>query len=190
MIVLCFPIVIAIVLAISPRMQDRITLGITEWAEASESKTLTSMGLRRLYYQHTLEIAEDHWLIGVGTGGFKQAYIANIANKYDPSDWRAEPIGDPHNQYLAVLVQHGIGGAVVFLMWIAAMARDKASQPTYRMLALAILTGWCISSLFSSHFRTFAEGHILTTFLGALLATASPQDQAKVAKEAPVLSSP
>ena len=178
MIVLSFPIVIAIVLAVSPRMQDRITLGITELAEASESKTLTSMGLRRVYYQHTLEIVEDHWLIGVGTGGFKQAYIANIANKYDPSDWRAEPIGDPHNQYLAVLVQHGIGGVAVFILWIVAMARDKASQPTYRILALAILAGWCISSLFSSHFRTFAEGHILTTFLGVLLATVSPQDQA------------
>lgn len=188
MIVLGFPIVIAIVLAVSPRMQDRIALGITEWAEAAESKTLTSMGLRRVYYRHALEIAEDHWLIGVGTGGFKQAYIANIANKYDSSDWRAEPIGDPHNQYLAVLVQHGIGGVVVFLMWIAAMARDKASLPTYRMLALAILTGWCVSSLFSSHFRTFAEGHILTTFLGVLLATVSPQDQTTVASEAPAQS--
>lgn len=189
MIVLVFPIAIAGVLAVSPRMQDRITLGITEWVESSESKSLTSMGVRRVYYKHALEIAEDHWLIGVGTGGFKQAYIATIANKYDPSDWRAEPIGDPHNQYLAVLIQHGVGGLAVFLMWIVAIARDKSSLPTYRMLALAILTGWCVSSLFSSHFRTFAEGHILTTFLGVLLATVASQDQAKVASEAPALSS-
>ena len=183
MIVLGLPVVVMVVLTLSPRMQERITLGMTEWSQASESKDLTGMGIRRVFYQHALEIAEDHWLFGVGTGGFKQAYIAYIANKYDPSDWRATPTGDPHNQYLAVLIQHGIGGLAVFVIWIVAMARDKASLPTYRVLALAILTGWCVTSLFSSHFRTFAEGHLLTTFLGVLLAAVPPQDQAKVASE-------
>jgi O-antigen ligase len=181
MIVLGLPVVVMLVLAISPRMQDRIALGMTEWSEASESKHLTSMGIRRVYYKHTLEIVDVHWLFGVGTGGFRQAYIESIANKYDPMDWRAAPTGDPHNQYLAVLVQHGIGGLAVFLAWIIAMARAKDSQTSYRMLALAILCGWCVTSLFSSHFRTFVEGHLLTMFLGTLLATSSAQDQAKVA---------
>ena len=183
MIVLGLPVVVMVAFALSPRMQDRIFHGMTEWSEGSESKGLTGMGIRRVYYQQALEIAEGYWLFGVGTGGFKQAYIANIANKYDPSDWRAAPIGDPHNQYLAVLIQHGIGGLAVFVVWIVAMARDKAGLPTYRILALAILTGWCVTSLFSSHFRTFAEGHLLTTFLGVLLAAVPPQGQAKVASE-------
>lgn len=183
MIVLGLPVVVMLVLAISPRMQERITLGMTEWSQASESKDLTSMGLRRVFYQHALEIVEAHWLFGVGTGGFKQAYIESIANKYDPSDWRAAPTGDPHNQYLAVLVQHGIGGLAVFLVWIIAIARDKCGLPKYRKLALAILCGWCVTSLFSSHFRTFAEGHLLATFLGALLSAAPLQDQAEVARK-------
>jgi hypothetical protein len=70
---------------------------------------------------------------------------------------------------LAVLTQHGIGGLAVFLVWIVAIARDMRGLPKYRTLALGLLFGWCVTSLFSSHFRTFAEGHMLTTFLGVLL---------------------
>jgi len=162
------------------RMQDKIVLGVDQWMHESELTSVTSMGLRRVYYQNTLEILQNHWLIGTGTGGFKQAYTEQIIHKYDPSDWRSEPIGDPHNQYLAVFAQHGIGGLAVFLVWIMAIARDKCCLPKYRKLALAILCGWCVTSLFSSHFRTFAEGHLLTTFLGALLATAPVQNHAKV----------
>jgi O-antigen ligase len=180
MIVLGLPVVVMLVLAISPRMQERITLGMTEWSQASESKDLTSMGLRRVYYLNTLEILQDHWLVGTGTGGFKQAYTEHVTRKYDPSDWRSAPIGDPHNQYLAVLVQHGIGGLAVFLVWIIAIARDKCGLPKYRKLALAILCGWCVTSLFSSHFRTFAEGHMLTTFLGALLSAPAMKDNSEV----------
>jgi membrane associated rhomboid family serine protease len=88
-----------------------------------------------------------------------------------------------------VLAQHGIGGLAAFLVWIVAIARDKAGLPAYRKLALAILCGWCVTSLFSSHFRTFAEGHLFTTFLGALLAEVPPQDRAEVAGETSTQSS-
>lgn len=169
--------------SLSPRMHDYIAVGADQWIHESESTSLTSMGTRRVFYVNTLEILQDHWLLGTGTGGFKQAYTEHVTHKYDPSDWRSSPTGDPHNQYLAVFAQHGIGGFMVFLVWIIAIARDKCSLSKYRKLALAILCGWCVTSLFSSHFRTFAEGHLLMTFLGALLAADPPQDQAEVARE-------
>ena len=163
--------------SLSSRMQDKIVLGVDEWIHEAESTSLTSMGLRRVYYRNTLEILQDHWLIGTGTGGFKKAYTEQVTHKYDPSDWRSEPIGDPHNQYLAVFAQHGIGGLAVFLVWIIAIARDTCGLPKYRKLALAILCGWCVTSLFSSHFRTFAEGHLLTTFLGVLLSAPAMKER-------------
>jgi hypothetical protein len=177
-------LLVATVLAFSfsPRMHEKITRGLNEWTHEAESPALTSMGTRRVFYMNTLEILQDHWLFGLGTGGFGQAYSEHVTRKYDPSDWRSSPTGDPHNQYLAVLAQHGIGGLAVFLAWIVAIARDKFGLPKYRKLALAILCGWCVTSLFSSHFRTFAEGHLLTTFLGALLAAVPSQDQAEVAE--------
>lgn len=165
--------------SMSSRMHDKIMLGVDEWKHQSELTSVTSMGLRRVYYLNTLEIIQDHWLIGTGTGGFKQAYTEQVTRKYDPSDWRSDPIGDPHNQYLAVFAQHGIGGLAVFLVWIVAIARDTYGPPKYRKLALAILCGWCVTSLFSSHFRTFAEGHLLTTFLGAFLSAPAMKEREK-----------
>ena len=182
-IVLGLSVAAILAFSLSPRMHDYITVGADQWIHEPESTSLTSMGTRRVFYVNTLEILQDHWLLGTGTGGFKQAYTEHVTHKYDPSDWRSSPTGDPHNQYLAVFAQHGIGGLVVFLVWIVAIARDTCSLPKYRKLALAILCGWCVTSLLSSHFRTFAEGHLLMTFLGALLAADPPQDQAKVARE-------
>lgn len=166
--------------SMSQRMHDKIALGVDQWIHESESTTLTSMGIRRVFYVNTLEILKDHWLFGVGTGGFRRAYTEHVTKKYDPLDWRFGPTGDPHNQYLAVLTQHGIGGLAAFLAWIVAIARDREGLPAYRKLALAILCGWCVTSLFSSHFRTFAEGHLLMTFLGVLLAVSSSEGESQV----------
>jgi O-antigen ligase len=182
-IVVVLPVAALLAFSMSPRMRDKITIGVNEWAHEAESPALTPMGTRRVFYVNTLEILQDHWLLGVGTGGFRQAYTDHVTKKYEPSDWRSGPTGDPHNQYLAVLAQHGIGGLAVFLVWIIAIARDTCGLPNYRKLALAILCGWCVTSLFSSHFRTFAEGHLLMTFLGALLAAVPPRDRAEVAGE-------
>jgi O-antigen ligase len=173
-------LVVILAFSLSSRMQDNIVLGVNQWVQEPESATLTNMASRRVYYQNTLEILQNHWLLGVGSGGFKQAYTEHVTRKYDPSNWRAEPIGDPHNQYLAVLTQYGIGGLAVFLAWIVAIARDMRGLPKYRKLALGLLFGWCVTSLFSSHFRTFAEGHMITTFLGVLLSAQTMKDHSEV----------
>jgi O-antigen ligase len=179
-VVLGLSLVAILAFSLSSRMQDNIVLGVNQWIHEPESATLTNMASRRVYYQNTLEILQGHWLIGIGTGGFKQAYTEQVTRKYDPSNWRAVPIGDPHNQYLAVFAQHGIGGLAVFLAWIVAIAKDMRGPPKYRSLALAILCGWCVTSLFSSHFRTFAEGHLITTFLGVLLSASAMKDHSEV----------
>lgn len=159
--------------SVSPRMQGKVMAGVTQWTSESESVQLTNFGSRRVFYQNSLEMLQEHWLLGVGTGGFVQAYGDHVTGKYAASDWRAMHTTDPHNQYLAVWLQQGVAGLVLFLAWIAAMIRDRESPRVYHRLAVALLAGWCVTSLFSSHFRTFAEGHLLATFLGVLLAVES-----------------
>jgi O-antigen ligase len=156
--------------AVSPKMQHIVTAGVVQWADASESEQLTNFGSRRVFYQNGVEVLQEHWVFGVGTGGFEQAYGDYVTKKYDASDWRTLRTTDPHNQYLSIAIQQGIGGVVLFIVWIAAIARERESSRDYHRLAIAILAGWCVTSLFSSHFRTFAEGHLLATFLGVLLA--------------------
>jgi len=168
-----------VALSVSPRMHDKMSKAITEWTHESELQEYTSFGIRRVFYLNTVEILREHWLFGLGTGGFPQAYREHIASKYPSSDWRAVATGDPHNQYLAVVVQQGIGGLLVFLVWLVAIGLDRGGAPAYRSLAVAILAGWCVTSLFSSHFRTFVEGHLLVTFLGVLLAVESQSSETK-----------
>jgi hypothetical protein len=161
---------LGLALAVSPRMYGKVQLAVTEWAHESELEGLTSFGIRRVWYLNTVEVIGEHWLMGVGTGGFPEAYREHIAGKYPADDWRSLATTDPHNQYLGIFAQQGIGGLVVFLAWLVAVGRDRSGPPVYRNLAVAILCGWCVTSLFSSHFRTFVEGHLLATFLGVLLA--------------------
>lgn len=154
----------------SPKMQHIVTAGVVQWTSESESEELTNFGSRRVFYQNGLELLQEHWVLGVGTGGFVQAYGDHVTKKYDALDWRAVRTTDPHNQYLAIALQQGVGGVVLFVVWIAAIAREREAPKDCHLLALAILMSWCVTSLFSSHFRTFAEGHLLATFLGVLLA--------------------
>lgn len=164
---------LGLALAVSPRMYGKVQLAVTEWAHESELEGLTSFGIRRVWYLNTVELIREHWLVGVGTGGFPEAYREHIAGKYPSGDWRSLATTDPHNQYLGIMVQQGIGGLVVFLGWLVAVGRDRSGPPAYRNLAVAILCGWCVTSLFSSHFRTFVEGHVLAAFLGVLFARES-----------------
>lgn len=177
---------LGLALAVSPRMYGKVQLAVTEWTHESELEGLTSFGIRRVWYLNTVEMIREHWLVGVGTGGFPEAYREHIAGKYAPEDWRALATTDPHNQYLGVFAQQGIGGLAVFLGWLLAIGRDRSGPPAYRNLAVAILCGWCVTSMFSSHFRTFVEGHMLATFLGVLLAIEqSPQPRPPVSAESP-----
>lgn len=172
---------LGLALAVSPRMYGKVQLAVTEWAHESELEGLTSFGIRRVWYLNTVEVIGEHWLVGVGTGGFPEAYREHIAGKYPADDWRSLATTDPHNQYLGIFAQQGIGGLAVFLAWLVAVGRDRSGPPVYRNLAVAILCGWCVTSLFSSHFRTFVEGHLLATFLGVLLAAESrPQPEPPV----------
>ncbi len=166
-------LVLGLALAVSPRMYGKVQLAVIEWAHESELQGLTSFGIRRVWYLNTVEVIGKHWLVGVGTGGFPDAYQAHIAGKYPIDDWRALATTDPHNQYLGVLAQHGIVGLALFLAWLVAVGRDRSGPLVYRNLAVAILCGWCVTSMFSSHFRTFVEGHMLATFLGVFLAAES-----------------
>ncbi len=173
---------------VSPRVEGKVMAAVGQWTNESKSADLTNFGSRRVFYKNGVEILWENWFLGVGTGGFTQAYGDHVSKKYDASDWRALRTTDPHNQYLSVAIQQGVVGVVLFLGWIIAIVRERESRSDYHRLAIAILVGWCVTSLFSSHFRTFAEGHLLTTFLGVLLAvdlpSVAPQSAVTTSREA------
>jgi O-antigen ligase len=166
--VLVLAAILAGAIALSPLARDRINLAVNEWNNASTQTYKTSMGMRAVIYGNTLELVRARPWFGSGTGGYAVAYATQIEGKY--SDWRAVPTVDPHSQYLFFLAEQGIFGLLAFLGFIAAALADRGDSTRARVVAVGMLLGWCATSLVSSHFKTFSEGHLLTFFLGAMLA--------------------
>lgn len=162
-------------MAVSPLARDRITLAMNEWNNASTQTYKTSMGMRAVMYENTLAVVREQPWLGTGTGGFGSAYAGVVKDKYAASDWRAETTVDPHSQYLFFLAEQGIVGLAAFLAFILAALLDRGDGTRARIIAVSMLLGWCATSLLSSHFKTFSEGHLLALVLGAMLAR--PQGQ-------------
>jgi O-antigen ligase len=158
----------AVAFMTAAQLRERIFQGIDEIASADSSKNLTSMGTRVLFYRTTLELIRERPLFGYGSGSFGKVYSALVAKRY--TDWRAGPTTDPHNQYLFIAMELGLVGLVAFLAVLITGFWSAARAGPYGWIAGGVLAVLCVTSLFSSHFRTFAEGHLIGLFLGAMLA--------------------
>jgi hypothetical protein len=158
----------AAALALSPLAHDRLGSALQEWRNVATAGVKTPMGIRANLYENTLEMVRERPWLGVGSGGFERAYTAQVKDKY--TDWRVLPSADPHNQYLFFLAEQGLLGLLAFLAFIALALGDRGDGGRLRVVGVAMLLAWCATSLLSSHFQTFAEGHLLAFFLAAMLA--------------------
>lgn len=156
----------------SSSVHDRVMKGVNEINTYSSSPEETSLGLRMVLYKTTWTIIKENPVFGTGTGGFKQRFSAIAAEKY--SGWQAKPADDPHNQYLFVTVENGLIGLATFLSLLFTLVKQglKGGSPYGKMAAGCVLA-WSATSLFSGHFRTFPEGHLIALVAGILLANRS-----------------
>jgi O-antigen ligase len=162
--------IIAGALAISPIVQQRVSKGLLELASYDEGTEISAIGERVIYIRNAAELATERPVFGYGTGAFREAYARKVAGREGREGWVTK---DPHNAYLSVAVQQGRVGLAVFLTLLGVALRQPASAP-FRLLALSALAAWCVTSLFSGHFYTFAEGRFIWLWLGALLAREGP----------------
>lgn len=171
---LALPMLAASVFAASSVMQQRFALALDEMRNAATQTEYNSMGIRVIIWRHSAElIAERPWL-GYGLGGFPPAYASRVepsASVPAPAagDWRAVPTADPHNQYAWLWIEAGLPGLLGLALLLLGALRQRAPQP-YRAAGIALLAAWCVTSLFSSHFQTFNEGHLVMLLLGVMLA--------------------
>ncbi|WP_446808779.1 O-antigen ligase family protein [Methylomonas sp. 2BW1-5-20] len=151
----------------SNTLQDRIKLALDEKANYQTSSNETSIGLRAVFYKNTLELIQEKPWFGYGTSSFKSVYSTYAAGK--AQDWHGISTGDPHNQYLFVWLENGLFGVLLFFAYIFVALRQGLNNRPYGPIAASFLVAICASSLFNSHFKTYAEGYLLAFFLGALL---------------------
>lgn len=168
-------ILLALIILTSATVQQRIEKGLTEKASYQVSEAPTSIGIRMILAKNSMALIKESPLFGYGTSSFKTTYGAYVASKY--SDWRAEPISDPHNQYLFVWLENGLIGLLLFFTYIIVVIRQGLYRPPYGTMAASFLIAVCASSLFNSHFKTFPEGNLLAFFVGILLAQQGAKTQ-------------
>ena len=157
----------------SSSIRDRVMEGVTEAQKYSSDVNETSLGRRMVMYETTWEMIRQNPVLGVGTGGFEQQFSAMAAKKY--TGWRAMPFHDPHNQYLFVWSENGLIGLGIFVFLLLTIWRQSMRGDVYANMAGGCLLAWCATSLFSGHFRTFPEGHMIAFIVGILMISRHPR---------------
>ncbi len=164
----------------SSSVRSRVMEGVNEVRSYETNPYETSLGRRMVQYETTWGMIKESPVFGVGTGAYKKHFSGIAEQKY--TGWRAAPFDDPHNQYLFVLAENGIIGLLTFLGMIGMLLRHcLQSGSIYGKMAAGCVLAWCATSLFSGHFRTFPEGHLIAFIVGILMvsrragtATATP----------------
>lgn len=161
-------ILLVTVLLSSNTLQQRIKLGLEEKTNYRTSENTTSIGIRVIFVENTVELIKQQPLFGYGTSSFKPTYAPYAASKHN--DWRGGSTTDPHNQYLFIWLENGIIGVLLFLTYIAVTAYQGVKHPPYGGMATSFVLAIAAVSLFNSNFKTFSEGFLVAFFTGILLA--------------------
>ncbi len=119
------PAVFVLGYQVSPVFQERVDQACSEVLH-SKSNANTSVGLRLLFWQNSWEIIKKNPWLGVGTGGFPQAY-AEVNKRLSPG---MVATVNPHNQYVLVLCQFGLLGLAALLGIFATQIRQAFVRPS------------------------------------------------------------
>jgi O-antigen ligase len=125
----------------------------------------TSIGLRLEFYHNTLRIIRDHPVVGVGTGGFPQAYARVVAGT------GMAPSRNPHNEFLHLAAQLGPIGVAVLLwllmqQWRLSAHLARPDKELARALVVLMAIGCMLNSLLLDH----TEGLLYAWLTGLLYA--------------------
>ena len=163
-VVLC--LVFPVAYKISASFHQRVDLTISSLTQWNPKVAVVddAVGWRLEYFYHTAEIIQDHPLMGVGTGGFVQAYRARTGQ----AGLDVPP--HPHNQYLFIMVQVGIVG-LGLLLWLFVQqwrSLSLANDAKYRLLAGGLVVTIAITGLFQPALNDHTEKLFYCWFSGLM----------------------
>lgn len=150
----------------TPMSNSRINLAKQEFLSGATASNETSIGYRLNFWKNTMEMLPKYFLLGAGSGGFRKAYAIQVEGQSQAS---GIVTGDPHNQYLKILVENGVLGLAAFLTILILLLKQPTSNP-FKPIGAASLLAIAITSLFNSHFSTFNEGQFIWILAGAMFA--------------------
>ena len=151
----------------SSKFSERTERAVREYQEWVPGQgTPASIGIRLNFYLVTYEIIREHPLLGVGTGGFEEAYRKKIAGT------NLAPSSNPHNEYLMIGAQLGIVGVIAFLAMLVVLWRLSARLKSEfeRDLARALVISYVLGNLVNSLLLDHTEGTLFCWASAALFA--------------------
>lgn len=152
-----FPVFLGLCLAIAVLVLAGAALGLDPVlgrysllfeSRAVEAEGLGAVELRPHIWADSVGLAEDHWLLGGGSGAFRSLYPHYQSSKI--VGWAKFA----HNDYLNAWTDLGLVGLAVILiglfLWFRAMLRNVSRQDHVRMaMAMAIVWSVCAILLHS-----------------------------------------
>jgi O-antigen ligase len=125
----------------------------------------TSVGLRLLFWQNSLEIMRAHPWFGVGTGGFESAY-AQVNSVKSPLSFTTD---NPHNQYVLIACMLGVPGILALLLIFVAMFRQAIRlDDRWQRLRFAFPLFFLTIMVTESYLKVYETGFFFAVF-GAVL---------------------
>ena len=162
-------------LAMSPVVHTRVAEMKSNIVSYHQGEGLTSIGLRFHMWDGALKIWKAHPWLGVGTGGYRQAFSA-VAE--DP---RYVIFSHPHNSLLHIAVSYGIVGVSVFIWLVVVVLRRgwMARRTPAGQIILVFLFVIGVGSLTDTQIMGHATGVLLGIISGLPANPTEMDDQAR-----------
>lgn len=154
-------------------VQNRVRVAVDEFKVYHEGKKDTSIGLRLHMWGGAVKILKEHPIIGVGTGGYKNA-MAKFSD-----DKEIQPPIQPHNGFLYMAVSFGIAG-LVSIIWLFTVYIRKGWQARNGIVGYSILSFgfvFLVGNMTDSQILSFSTA-VMFTLLTGLTTESGTTDEA------------
>lgn len=147
------------------QLQQRLSHVVAELDHYRKGNASGSVGQRLEFLQSSFVLVKQKPWVGFGTGGFKTAYTA-YANEHNQ-----DTTSNPHSEFFNILVQWGLLGFMVFLIFIWTLFKSSLRLPVNeKFIAQGILFGILVGCTANSLLMDFTSGYFFVIFIAILLA--------------------
>ncbi len=158
----------------SPVFQQRVDTAWQEIEGFGENPD-TSVGMRMLFFQNSLELIRRHPWLGVGTGDFQAAY-AEVNREKSPSSIATD---NPHNQYVLTTVMLGLPGLLsLLLIFVTMFAQAWLIHDEKRRIRFAFPLFFLVIMLAESYLTVYQTSFFFV-FMSAALYKKKPDQQVR-----------
>ena len=149
----------------------RVERTVTEVEMVQHGSTqATSVGYRMTFYRNSLKLIAAAPVFGNGLGSMATVYAPLTVGK---TGVEAERAGNPHNEYMNLAIQAGLGATALFIALLASLALTARRAAAYeRWIGYALPALLAASSVFNSSLWDFNEGTMSALLAGWCLAAA------------------